>query len=198
MIKLYHVSFDLSSTDNSFVPRVPVSAADDEDKVTPRICLSDTVEGCMAAIGPGDRYIAKGEKFILRTAYIPLDHPALLYPNDIVERVPDALENNEYWFLEPIVFDQVSICEIESFGYEHSINWTCIKIEDVRKIVSKYIPDMDVNAYDNARNLYSVCAGYLNSKCMYNELDELDEEVVMLPWAQGLTLRNLKYKILEV
>ena len=43
-MKLYNVSFNLDNIDNVIEPRIPESAAEDENKTFERVCLTDSVE----------------------------------------------------------------------------------------------------------------------------------------------------------
>lgn len=48
---LYHVATNVFTTGQCTIyPRIPKSAAPDEDKKLPRICLSDSIEHCLEAL----------------------------------------------------------------------------------------------------------------------------------------------------
>lgn len=202
VITLYHVSFDLYNKSCMFHPRVPESAGDGEDKVTERICLSTSVEGCMKAIGPCDRNLGVGSKFILRTVQMEYPNPNLVCPGTLYEsgRVPDALETNEYWCLYPLIFGNVMECEITRIDVYHDMNWTCIKIDDCREIINKHCEDFNPYGYTNSRELYSAFVkwGENADPPKWDEIDDVWDDLLMLPYGQGLTINELGYKLKEV
>lgn len=89
---LYHVSTDVGHT-GVFVPRVPEYRMDDEDAVTPRICFSETLEGCLGALG-GFYGRTNLRVFWLE---VDMDDPDVLWSEDLVCSVPDALIHKECW-----------------------------------------------------------------------------------------------------
>jgi hypothetical protein len=86
-----------------FIPRVPVYGACVEDRTIPRICLSTSIETCIQAIAYGNRDIRPGSKFRIFYTDISLDDPNLKYPEDIVDKVPDSIINNEYWYTDNLL-----------------------------------------------------------------------------------------------
>lgn len=203
IITFYHVSFDLCNKSYMFFPRIPESAGDGEDKITERICLSSSVEGCMKAIGPCDRNLGVGSKFILRTIAMEYPNPNLICPGTLYEsgRVPDALETNEYWCLYPLIFGNVFECEITRIEAYHDMNWSCVKLEDCKRIIKTHCEDYHfrIEEYNNSHELYSEfarwCERFIPQK--YDEMDAVWDDLLMLPYAQGLTINELKYKILK-
>lgn len=50
-VTLYHVSYDLSEPlHKEFIPRIPNNTVNEEDESIPRICFSDSIQGCIRAI----------------------------------------------------------------------------------------------------------------------------------------------------
>jgi hypothetical protein len=118
---LYHVSVNLDH-DGEFFPDIPDSAfyVDEEDSITPRICFSDSINGCLGSIPDGGRglkdYISsvdsKFKVFILATEKYNV---RILTPEEIADRVPDALIHREYWVLDPITINEYMIIDIKDF-----------------------------------------------------------------------------------
>lgn len=109
MKKLYHISLDFGKNDDlCFIPRIPASAADGEDKTIKRVCLSDSIEGCinLADLSNGDLkshlFPIKSEKSSPIKVYeFHIDTDSILYPNQISKYVPDAEIFGEYWYTNP-------------------------------------------------------------------------------------------------
>lgn len=107
-MKLYHVSLDWTK-DNVFEPRIPTNRMDEEDSVTPRICLSTSVAGCLSAIPGGGSKLAdllEGTKSIIKVFVFDtenmnlqegdlLDHHVLYQEYNVL----DAPHTEEYWSL---------------------------------------------------------------------------------------------------
>ena len=98
-MKLYNVTFDLNNTNNVLTPAIPESAGNGENKEIKRVCLTDSVEHCFQAIASCNREIRKGAKFIIKEVDVEKDE-LLITPDFLFNEgyVPDALENNEYWY----------------------------------------------------------------------------------------------------
>jgi len=123
---LYHVSTNLKH-DGAFAPRIPASAfyGDGEDKTIPRICFSESIEGCLSSMPEGGAglysYIYKFNNvfklFILDTEkYQNLE---ILGPDQISDKVCDAKLYKEYWVLNPIKIEDFVFIKIENFEYDH-------------------------------------------------------------------------------
>lgn len=107
-MKLYHVSLDLGEL--NFIPRVPENRAVGEDDIVPRICLSDSIEGCLSAVpwGGGDLdekvfSLSYDSSSVLIRVYEfdseKIAEENLIAPNVLFEEdlVRDAVFNGEYW-----------------------------------------------------------------------------------------------------
>lgn len=109
-----------------FIPQVPegIEDGDGEDFTTPRICFSDSIEGCLGSIPDGGRglreYINRWPQnksflvFILDSKTI--SDGKLVYPDQLHELVPDASVHNEYWVTESIQLKPSFIIDIISFS----------------------------------------------------------------------------------
>lgn len=84
-----------------FKPMIPESAASDEDTITPRVCLSLSIEGCIQAV-PYSQYIGEGSQIIIYSAKIDDNDPNLMWPEEVQDYVPDAIANSECWYLRPL------------------------------------------------------------------------------------------------
>ena len=50
-ITLYHVSYNLEEPlQKEFVPRIPGNSVNEENQTISRVCLSDSIQGCIRAI----------------------------------------------------------------------------------------------------------------------------------------------------
>ena len=106
-MQFYHVSYDRVP---KFVLRVPKNRLYGEDDVTPRICLSTSIEQCVNAKPFSAQALYLAREFGLAMAlYVytfrseDIPEGRLLGPEGLVDLVPDALESNEYWLLDPDV-----------------------------------------------------------------------------------------------
>lgn len=94
---LYHVATNVFTTGQCTIyPRIPKSAAPDEDKKLPRICLSDSIEHCLEALLTKGETIDKNATICVYKAKISERDPYLLKPLAVSKYVPDALATHEY------------------------------------------------------------------------------------------------------
>lgn len=211
LITLHNVSFDLDDKSKRYEPRVPYSTGSSEDAVTPRICLADNIANCIQAIACANREVFVGSKFIHRSAKIPLNHKALVRPSVLFEKnlVPDATENNEYWFLEPLDF-KVSLCEIVDFKSEHVIAWEPLDFKDVKRIIEKHLPEFkysmsSLHPYDIYQEVMTFINNHVNEAEPNSEEwlkwcrleDAIYDDVIELPWAQKTRIYDLEIRVLE-
>lgn len=105
-ITLYRVSFDTEKPlTRRYEPRVPLTAMLGEDKITPRVCFADSIEGCISAM-PHDlrgEYFGEGRIIVVFSFRVEADDPALWTPEDLKQSVPDAEFTREYWYTEPVI-----------------------------------------------------------------------------------------------
>lgn len=211
LLTFYHVSFDTENKDNYFIPKIPQSAASDEDKVTPRICLAKDVEHCIQAIS-ASRELYIGSKFILRSVTIPENDKNLIDPETLFinNLVPDATENNEYWYLKPLKFN-VSLCEIKDFKFEHVIAWEPLDFKDVKRIIETHIPEFKYSFSSlHPKDVYEEAMSFINKNInaleqgsdewiKWCEIDDaIYDEIVDLPWAQKIEINDLNINVLDV
>lgn len=120
-MKLYHISPDTDFLGRLFEPRVPrlsKRAEEIEDVVTPRICFSESVSGCISAMPKYSRnqVAVVGGRFILYEIDTKDFSEEDFVSNEMLVRrkaVYDANITKEWWLLKP-VFLQGTLCEIVS------------------------------------------------------------------------------------
>lgn len=195
-MKFYNVTFNLKDTRNVLIPSIPESAGTGENKTIKRVCLADTIEHCMQAVGRRD--IRDGARFIVREVDIPLNKKTLLHPRYLKEHgyVPDALENNEYWSLEPIKC-KLYICEIIKFDFDMTIAWSCITRNQVLSIIGKYTKTKSFERYKTSQGVYNAFCKWINKREYWDIEDSVWDELVELPWAYKTELKSVQYKVLK-
>lgn len=184
-MKLYNVTFR-GDFETLLIPRVPYSAGDGEDKETARICLSSSIRGCIQAIGPADRFIAKDASFIVREANV-IDFENVINPVQLFlsEKVPDALETQEYWYLKslPVTLHQY---EIVDYAQEYEIAWSCVNMQDLLDILSRYTSHKFTQP--TSKQIYLSAMQVLDS----DSIDAVWDDIVELPWTQRIRITKLK------
>ena len=195
-MKLYNITYNLEDTSTTLVRKIPSSAGDRENKTIPRVCLADSLEHCLQALGSHYRDLRVGACFLVREVEVDERDINLIDPFILKKdnKVPDALENREYWYLKPIECN-VKKAEIIDYDSEFTIAWTCVPIERCRAIISKYSP-INVNKYYNSEHLYDVFMAWANEHEKYKEMDAVWDEIVEDPIAQKTAIKNLKVRYL--
>ena len=193
-MKLYNVTFDASDTRSYLEPCIPYSVGDGEDKVTPRVCLCDSVVHCIQAIAPVNRNIKEGAHFKIREVEISEYDKNLIYPYELKEseKVPDALENNEYWYLKSIPCE-ITECNIEDFDYEFTLAWSCISVEQCRDIIERYTDVLKNSLYKDSESMYKDFTKWAYENKQYEMADDVWEELAQLPWAQKTAIISISY-----
>ena len=117
MAIFYHVSLDLKHP-GSFSPRIPEnkSKIGTEDDTTPRVCVCETIEGCLSAMPGGGLEIESltDNQYYLKVFSIDTERLGLkkedilcwdyLYQNNLV---PDAEITQEHWILKPFEVEKI-------------------------------------------------------------------------------------------
>lgn len=198
MLTLYHVSLDTYRTETSFTPRVPTGlyGSTGEDMDSPRICFSDSVEGCFEAISIGSNSFAGHNMLVVvYEMEVEEDDPYLMHPEDVREYVPDALENMEYWYLKPVTL-QGAIFEIVKLEREPCIAWSALNVADVIRIMNgegMFPPgDTAKELWDNF--LIPLKEADLTEKEKCDTEDRVYDQIVELPWATGYKVRRLELR----
>lgn len=191
---LYNVTFDMNDRRNMIKPAIPNSAGDGENKTIKRVCLTDSVEHCIQAIAVGNRDVRVGADLIVREVELKdLNEELLISPKELKEKglVPDALENNEFWYLGDVKFRCIT-CRIVEFDASIDLAWTCIPIQNCIEIVKKYIPKFPVYRYKITKNLYESAMQYCNKHQLWDIGDNIWDDLAMVPWAQKRGINSVK------
>lgn len=125
--KLYHVSLDLNHP-GIFDLRVPESRMKDEDSVTPRICVSDSIEGCLTASAFGAHYLGESlmetddlmKVFVIDTEKLGLTSSDVITPEQLYQygKVDDANLTNEHWILKELVIPAEDQMVVKVTGFD--------------------------------------------------------------------------------
>jgi len=95
MTELFHLSTE-NHNGETFFPRVPKTAADNEDTITPRVCFAPSFEKCVLAINPAGDCCAEYIYFV----HVPVNSNTIRIPTDT--EVPDVDDTNEVWICSPV------------------------------------------------------------------------------------------------
>lgn len=206
-LKLYHVSFNVDERIKVFTPRIPDTVGAGEDKTIKRVCLADSVEHCLQAISPAQRDIAVNSMFYLYEFLIPRNK--LICSEELYAKnlVPDATENNEFWYTKDLYPVDCKLCRIKNFSYEFCIQFEPLDFKEVRRLVEKYVPEFVYNGSSrHPKDIYCSAMRFINemeNSCEADSEEQLEwcqkedflyEAVVELPWAQGVKISNVVYE----
>lgn len=125
---LYHVTSDLNHN-GVFIPRIPENVEIyDEDETTPRICVSNSIEGCLTSMPNGGDDLSnlleycdnKLKVFVFDTNKLGINDENIINSKLLVDkyRVHDAILTGEHWLLNPVSLTESSIINITSFDTE--------------------------------------------------------------------------------
>lgn len=125
---LYHVTVDRRHN-GIFEPRLPENVeVYDEDQTTPRICVSDSIEGCLSSMPNGGEDLhdllesndSMIKVFIFDTDKLNIRDEDIVPPKMLKEKynVKDAEVTGEHWLLKPVTLTDadVHILEIIDFA----------------------------------------------------------------------------------
>lgn len=190
---LYNVTFSVWDTSNWLVPYVPYSAAEDEDRKTDRVCFADSIENCIAAIGSCNRNLHTD--CLIAVRYVDeksLDPSKIVTPQELFDtgRVPDALENHEYWYLGEVRVER-EIYKIKNYTFEYAIAFTCIAKDDLAYIINRYNPCNLMKVNEAVDDAYERTVMDLYRQNRFDDADAFEEEVAGLPWAKRIKISEL-------
>ena len=147
-VKFYHVSLELDYIISLFEPRVPVSIMEHEDEVTPRICISSSIDGCLSAVPWGGANLweymemnlyeeCEDENIYVRVYEFEIDannsyliSPEKLWESDLVR---DAICNREYWYIGELIPNDTYVIAISDW---HTDTQDVLSYEDELAIQS--------------------------------------------------------------
>lgn len=131
-----------------------------------------------------------GELITIYTFEVGEQDPHLEPPASLVaeSKVPDALENQEYWYTK-----EVSLPEehrvTTMLHREFALAWSRISVQDVQKLVQSMIEENDLSFSLNdstasSEQLYNAFAFWLDKNELYDLSDIFYDKIAELPWAQ--------------
>ena len=196
---LYNVTFDKFDENRHLIPCIPISAADDEDRETKRVCFADTVEHCISAMSSYYRNLYTGCQIVIRSVdENSLDLSKIITPEELFrsKKVPDALENHEYWYLDEVDVNR-EVYQITDYDYDYTIAFTCIEREDMASLIEKYTPDSPMKKSETIEQAYNRTVGKMQTDRQYDKSDMFEDAVASLPWAQRTAISNIVMKKVE-
>lgn len=152
--KLYHVTLDLDHP-GVFEARVPKSRMKSEDNTIPRICVSDTVEGCLTSTPFGSHYLDESlmensdliKIFVIDTEKLGLLSSDILSPSELYQdgKVDDAMLTNEHWILRNITVPEEDHMVVTVTGFDDT-DWKYRFSHSEKAVLDKL--DIDWSDYD--------------------------------------------------
>ena len=118
---LYHVSLEGNINEEKlFIPRIPRITMDTEDKLIPRICVSETIRGCIDSFPYKydlNDMIMNGSVFLYLYSFdaYKLGSNNIKYYYQLEEYVPDAMTTKETWIMKE-VSSKPEIIRIDRIG----------------------------------------------------------------------------------
>lgn len=197
-MKLYHISVFLQGSKKVlFKPRVSKSAAEGENATIERICFSTSIENCIKAIGPSK--FKSGTKFMVFEADIDADSKSLIPPQVLFDcnYVKDALENEEYWYIDSIELDG-KFYIIENIDYEPQISLKCVTIDEIKSILLqvssgfKFVTDLNLKS---AEEYYEYAMYFCNLHRFYHFIDDIYDTITeKIKYSQSYKINKLKIR----
>lgn len=153
-MKLYNVALPEDLHSDVFIPRIPDFRVSGEDNVTDRICLSDSISGCVSAVVWGG---AQFEDMFFNTNKIE-SYPIKVYefdtedikdgnligPDELYEKdlVRDATINNEYWVinqeLKPRRYFYIQVTDFVEESFDDIAYKDYLKVQELEKNNESY------------------------------------------------------------
>lgn len=197
-MKLYNITFCLEDNRMVLEPVVPETVGDGENNTIPRVCFTDSIEHCMQALASSHKTFEKDVCFLVREAEISKNDKDLVFPETLRDKglVPDAMENNEYWYTQPVEC-RTFLCMIKEMECSFEMAWTCITKEDCLDIVSKYAPKTLFEKATESEEIYNIFYDWCNHHHKWDEMDDAWEALAELPWAQITKVVKFEYEVLE-
>ena len=152
--KLYHVTLDIHHS-GVFEARVPNSRMQSEDSTTARICVSDSIEGCLTSTPFGSHYLDENliensdliKIFVIDTAKLGLLPSDIITPCELYEKgkVDDALLTNEHWILKNFTVPKEDHLVVTVTGFDDT-DWQYRFSHSEKAILDKL--DIDWSDYE--------------------------------------------------
>lgn len=138
--KLYHVTLDMEHN-GVFSPRIPASRMKTEDATTKRICVADSIEGCLTASPFGAHYLSESlletddciKVFVIDTEKLGLTSAEVISPDDLYQsgKVEDAYLTGEHWLLKDITIPEEDHSILKITGM-HDEDWKLLIPYDIK------------------------------------------------------------------
>lgn len=118
----YHMELAKVDKINNFLPRIPYYIMDMEDTTIPRICVSNTIEGCLSAAPWGGLTLDAHPLGTLYRVYV-FQTDNYIKPEILAHKygVLDAIINKEYWLLDEIKPIDDFLIDIKEYTYGSGI-----------------------------------------------------------------------------
>ena len=200
---LYHISLEGNINEEKlFIPRIPRITMDTEDKLIPRICVSETIRGCIDSFPYKydlNDMIMNGSVFLYLYSFdaYKLGSNNIKYYYQLEEYVPDAMTTKETWIMkevsskpEIIRIDRIGNIEYSKTDYDRTFVDTVfstgecideilnfnIKIIDINK--DKITICYNINKNNNCNYLWYLLSKNHNHKYMFtNKVKRFDKDI---------------------
>lgn len=166
-MKLYHIALGWQKETKEFIPRIPKLIAVNENKEIKRICLSDSIEGCLSAIPYKPQNSMSKKKITIYKGDFDkyIGYKELYFSG----KVPDAYLTHEHWILDPVQMTgkHVYLKNFES-NYEY--------VPDEKKhqdFIKNTISILRKNKYKNIKELILVLQKNTMAEAMLTILPEI-------------------------
>jgi hypothetical protein len=166
----FHVSFEHGSLSKLFVPRIPKSHDDEEDRSTPRICVCPTVHQCLIARADElrDRARDNDGEFVFNVPitvyYVGIENGRYIPPDILYNKhnVFDAGFTDEHWITEPVTM-QGKHAVLESYELPTIESAYCRDIPEIKDSILKSLSEDAVylSRLAEVRTAFSIIPDYL-------------------------------------
>lgn len=176
----YHLSFDVLESIGEFVPRIPGNRMASEDNSSLRICCSDSLSGALLAMPDNADVLNSNKLFPLIKVYeldeSKIDADNILYPEQIIDKVPDALRTREHWITTIVKPTKSYIIQIVSMNYDrYSNDITDFRYDILTKEVETdcsdfYSYDIKIEASEETLNILG--------DIIYEDIEDVDDLLI--------------------
>lgn len=179
MATYYHISLDLSHNGN-FSPKVPRDRYTTEDSYTKRVCVSDSIAGCLNAIPDGllftEEYHGYFKLFEIETDKLGISNNEIVQPLSLYENngVYDALLTGEHWILSAfnVPKEKQFICNLM---WHEDFSRISLTLEQLNKLRLSLGNDFDLSS--SPKELFEELFEYAN-RAIISDLEERIGETV--------------------
>lgn len=179
--KYYFVSVT-NMNDKLLQPRIPdnfLTQIGAEDNKTPRVCFSDSIDGCLIALSRN----LKGMKLFVHVA--DCDESVLRqFRHPTTEEVPDANITDEVWSLKPVEIKCIGQIQVKK-AYPKPLPYKYTDRDGTQKTAELYSWDWSwIEKYNGFDNYFR--EGYvMNEKDIYYNKDKFDSGEINLCFITG-------------